>query len=274
MEPNITPDAEALRALLPPSLRTLPIYPHTSIDSTNAEGKRLCLPPEANAALIVASTQTAGRGRMDRSFYSPPASGLYMTLVYTTDRPIPPISGLTPAVAVAAAEAAEALTDRAVDIKWVNDLYQSGRKVGGILVEAVPTADMSATRLIIGIGINLTTRAFPDGMRAPAGSLADTGGRVPSPEALAAAITARLFEILPAGLRDGFRGILTAYRAHSLLRAGDPIDVFKGTSDAPRPAVVVGIADDFSLTVQFPDGHVESLSDGEISVRSIGNSCI
>ena len=245
----------------------LPVYCYDSIDSTNAEGKRMTLPRDVNAALILADTQTAGRGRMDRSFYSPANTGLYMTLVLRV--PSVPCSpqGLTPAVAVAAVRAIKALTDAPVAIKWVNDLYANGRKIGGILVEASP--DGAMTRLVMGIGINLTTQGFPDGMRAPVGALADVCASVPSPEALAAAITEQLLALIPDGLQNGFDSILPDYRALSLLQPGDPVLVYRGISNTPTEATVLGIADDFSLSVTLQNGLTTSLSDGEVSVRGV-----
>ena len=270
---STTHTVHELRRLLPEELSSLPLYCFATIDSTNAEGKRTHLPAHAGAALILAQTQTHGRGRMDRSFYSPAESGLYMTFVLRTSAPHGRMQGLTPAVAVAAAEAINTLTEQTVDIKWVNDLYRNGRKVGGILVEAVPDPDMAVTRLIMGIGINLTTKEFPDGLRAPAGALSDTG-TVPTAEALAAAITARLWEIVPHGLQNGFVSLLPRYRALSLLKPGSPVNVYRGINSTPHPATVLGIADDFSLSVQFPDGQITTLSDGEVSVRSMENDCL
>ena len=264
---TFTPSADAIRRHLPIALTSLPIHTYAVIDSTNAEGKRLCLPTGSSAALLIAGAQKAGRGRMDRSFYSPSGTGLYMTLVYQTNHAPAASCGLTPAVAVAAAEAIESLTGQDVCIKWVNDLYQNGRKVGGILVEAVPNGQ--GTRFIIGIGINLTTAHFPDGFRAPAGALSDAGEAVPSPEVLCAAVAARLFRCLADGFADGFATARPSYRAHSLLKEGQPIRIFRGVDDHAEDGVVVGIADDYALIVRLPDGQEERLSGGEVSVRGL-----
>ena len=109
---NATEAAIALRRLLPIEQTPLPIYCYDSIDSTNAEGKRMTLPTNINAALILAGTQTAGRGRMERAFYSPADTGLYMTLVLRVISAPRSMQGLTPAVAVAAVRAITQATDR------------------------------------------------------------------------------------------------------------------------------------------------------------------
>lgn len=256
-----------IRLRLSKEWAALPVYCYDSIDSTNAEGKRMTLPRDVNAALILADTQTAGRGRMDRSFYSPANTGLYMTLVLRVPSVLRSPQGLTPAVAVAAVRAIKALTDAPVAIKWVNDLYANGRKIGGILVEASP--DGAMTRLVMGIGINLTTQQFPDGMRAPVGALADVCTSVPSPETLATAITEQLLALIPDGLQNSFDSILPDYRALSLLQPGDPVLVYRGISNTPIEATVLGIADDFSLSVTLRNGLTTSLSDGEVSVRGV-----
>ena len=138
------------------------------IDSTNNIAKS-----ESDAdtpALYIARTQTGGRGRLGRSFHSPADTGLYMTVAYTTNRPLSEAVRVTAAAAVAAASAIEALTKITPSVKWVNDLYLHGAKVGGILTEAVTRPD-GAHRMVVGLGINLTTATFPEGLRAPATSL-------------------------------------------------------------------------------------------------------
>lgn len=265
--PHTSPDAAEIRRHLPDTLAALPIYTYPVIDSTNAEARRLDFPLDASAVLLVAGRQEAGRGRMDRSFYSPADTGLYMTLAFRTHHSAKEARGLTPAVAVAATEAIEALTELPIRIKWVNDLYLNHCKVGGILVEAM--AEPEGTRFIIGIGVNLTTNAFPDGFRAPAGALCDGGVTPPSPEALAAAITARLFYFLPSGFSDGFATALPTYRSHSLLTEGQAIAIYRGTSHVAESGTVVGITEDFALLVKLSDGSVTALSDGEVSVRGV-----
>ena len=133
-----------------------------TIDSTNNEGKRGAhhlIRPQ----LIAADTQTAGRGRRCHSFYSPPGSGLYMSVVVPTSLPMSDAALSTQVMAVAASRAIESLDGPPIRIKWVNDLYHGKKKVAGILTEAVTDLETQRTEAIVcGIGLNLTTEAFPE----------------------------------------------------------------------------------------------------------------
>ena len=117
-------------------------------------------------AVIIAEEQTNGRGRQGRTFYSPKNTGLYLSMVV----PVSPenIFRITPAAAVAVCRTIDQIapgTDP--KIKWVNDILIAGKKVAGILCETVPgTSDV-----IAGVGINLTTEAFPDDIESIAGSV-------------------------------------------------------------------------------------------------------
>src|SRR5262245_58733940 len=128
---------------------------------------------------VVADEQTAGRGRRARAWYSSPGDGLYLSILLLprsdSASKLPPL-GLMASVAVA-----ETLVERGVagvDIKWPNDTLINGRKVSGVLAEAVSSGPESL-RLILGVGVNLNHRSFPPGLSETATSFAiETGGRV------------------------------------------------------------------------------------------------
>lgn len=226
------------------------------IDSTNNEAKRMALDGIDTPALIVAEHQTAGRGRMGRSFYSPAQTGVYFSILYPVRTPLGGMVSVTGAAAVAVMRAIRALTGKQTAIKWVNDLYWNGKKVSGILAEAVTVGD--TTHLIIGIGVNINTVSFPAELDGKAGSL---GTQEVSRTALIAEICR---ELIPS-LRDPYdRAWLSDYRAHSCV-IGKPIT---WTRDAvERHGVAVGINDDGELTVRCDGGQTEVLRTGEISVR-------
>ena len=140
----------------PPNVKVL-----KKIDSTNSLAKRLFLKNRIkNNTIILAKEQTGGRGRCGRSFYSPNSTGLYMTIALTPQKNDTPNLSLTTICAVASAEAIEKLSDKKVQIKWVNDIYVDGKKAGGILCESTPTD--SGVGIILGIGINTATSVFPE----------------------------------------------------------------------------------------------------------------
>lgn len=261
--------APAIRAALPPRTPALDIEIHDSLDSTNTEAKRLahtCLAGEASLPrprLILARTQTAGRGRLGRDFYSPDGTGLYMTLLYATDRPLADAVAVTGAAAVAVATTLEAMTGDTFLVKWVNDIYRGAGKVCGILTEAVSGTEGQPHYIAVGIGINVTTAAFPAGFRAPAAAVTAEGQTPPDVSELAARVTSSLLSLLE---EPAAPAVVAEYRAHSMLtRSPTAVTVTRGS--AVFEGVAEGIDHDYSLLVRLPDGRVEVLTGGEVSVR-------
>lgn len=261
-----TPITEAaIRHALSPALQGLDIRVFDELDSTNSYAKRLANEAAVTApVLILARHQTAGRGRLGRSFYSPADTGLYMSLLYPTSDPLSHAVGVTGAAAVAVCRAVEALTGKHPAIKWVNDVYLNGCKICGILTEAVTPPREHTVYMIVGIGINLTTRDFPDGLRAPADSLSSPLEAPPDPNALAAAITDRLLTLIqndpyaPDAVED--------YRAR-LLWKGARVTCTQGHT--AFEATVEGVADGYTLQVRRDDGSTVILDSGEISISPL-----
>ena len=246
-----------------------------TIDSTNNVAKAHA--QDDLPALYVARSQTGGRGRLGRSVQSPADTGLYMTVAYTTDRPLTEAVRATAAASVAAVAAIEAVAEKKTSIKWVNDLYVRGGKVGGILTEAVTRAD-GAHRMVVGLGINLTTTEFPDGLRAPASCLFPPDkAKAVSPAligALAGAITRRLLDLTDPTAESGFhsgmwgRECLDYYRAR-LLYVGTRVVCTRG--EDCFEGIVKGVDRDYALLVES-EGGLLTLSSGEISLRPADNS--
>ncbi len=235
------------------TLRTLH---YDIIDSTNAQARRLAAAGDGQNLLLLAREQSAGRGRMNRSFYSPANTGLYMTLLYYPDRPITELPGLTCAVALAASLAIEQTCNLFPQIKWVNDLYLDGRKVCGVLCESFGTP--CGTAIAIGIGINLTTRDFPATLSGIAGSLQ----AAVDPEVLAISICKNLFPYLQSGDSTLW---LEGYRARFMLR-GVPINCI--TPDATFPAIAQDVTAQGALIVTTEDGRSHILYAGEVSISA------
>ena len=234
----------------------LRVLRYDCIDSTNAEARRIASAGTGEHTLIIARAQTAGRGRMGRSFYSPDGTGLYATLLYYPDRPITELSGLTCATALAAALAIEQLCGASPRIKWVNDLYLGGRKVCGILCESFGTE--RGTAVAIGIGINLTTQDFPAELGTIAGSLQVEI----DPEALALRICAHLLPYLQSGNNALW---LQGYRDRFML-TGMRVECI--TAQHRFPATVLGIDDGGALLVTADDGKAHILYAGEVSLSA------
>ena len=152
---------------------------HESLDSTNTHAKELARQGAAAGTVIIAQTQSAGRGRLGRSFHSPADTGLYFSLILRPDCKPEQLMHLTCAAAVAACDAVERSCGLRPGIKWINDLTLEGKKLGGILTELSFSTDGRVSSAVIGIGINVKKKSFPRELQPIACSLADFA---PQPE--------------------------------------------------------------------------------------------
>lgn len=232
------------------------VYYYNSIDSTNTEAKRRISSGELSEMLLVADEQTNGRGRQGKAFYSPPLTGIYMTLVIHPDISLCNAVTATTAAAVAVCRAVELLTDLRPQIKWVNDVYLNGRKICGILTEAVSDFETgTVSSIIIGIGMNIKTVSFPGDIE-NAGSLGADIRRTD----LIAEITNELMKIT---LGD-YKSFIDYYRSHSLILGKKINYIEDGKITA---ATAIAIDEKGGLTVKKENGEILTLRSGEISVR-------
>ncbi len=229
----------------------------SSIDSTNTEARRRA-GELTGPTLFAADSQTAGRGRQGHTFYSPVSTGLYMTVAVPVRLPLQDAALATQAMAVAAVRAVRAAGGPELRVKWVNDLYYQGKKVAGILTEAISDLESGlVAALLCGIGYNLTTRVFPDGLQQIAGVI----GRLDRNE-LAARTTAEFLR-LAASLPDT-SGWLPEYTGHSLVLG-------RGLSFEQNGQVFHAVGETIDekgrLIVRMADSSLRTLSSGEISIR-------
>lgn len=233
------------------------------IDSTNEQGKRMAIAGERETVLIAAAEQTNGRGRMGRSFYSPNATGVYFSILFTVERPLQSAVSLTGATAVAVMRAICDKTGKQCQIKWVNDLYLNGKKVCGILAEALSGLEAGKQQVILGIGINLSTQEFPEELVDKAGSVQ---GKAIDRVDLIAAIWKELFPFIQ---NPDDRSWLSDYRTHSMV-IGKPIE-WREQGSVSR-GIAVDINGDGELIVKNCEGENTLLRTGEISVTPLDES--
>ncbi len=231
-------------------------------DSTNLQAKKLFADGICgHGSLIAARSQTGGRGRLGRSFYSPSNSGIYMSVILCKNEIGSPITEITSKAAVAVCRAIEELFPAiSPQIKWVNDIYVGGKKVCGILAEAVNDADSGKiAAVIVGIGVNMSTEFFPDGISQTAGSLG-VDSRYNG------LFTAMICDnLIKAASSADIHGVMDEYRAHSLV-IGKKICYF-GADSVKNYGVAVGIDDGGGLIVDDEKRGRIILSTGEISLR-------
>lgn len=237
------------------------------VDSTNNYLKRLALEGAPDGTVAVADEQTAGRGRLGRSFQSPPGTGIYMTFLLR-----PPVLperavNLTACTAVAMCDAIEAAVGLRPQIKWTNDVLLDKRKICGILTEMSVEGETGTLQyIVVGIGVNCNQRLedFPEDIRQIAGSVAmATGGPCDRGRVTAEIINA--MDAMYASWLEN-RWDVDRYRA-DCATIGREVRVIKASGE--RNAVAEGVEDDFSLRVRYEDGTRELVFSGEVSVRGL-----
>ncbi|MBQ8297925.1 MAG: biotin--[Ruminococcus sp.] len=268
---RISPDNNKLcPELISAKLRTSCLGRKLSVlgetDSTNNYAKKLASAGAVHGMAVIADSQTSGRGRLGRGFFSPPGTGLYMSVIIRPDFGIETAQLITSCAACAAAEAAEALCGHETAIKWVNDLYMNGRKICGILTEASLSLETkSLDYAVIGIGINVLSIRDIMGSELVgiASSIEDeTGVRVSRN-----ALCAELLNRLERRLADiGSRSFLGDYRRRELL-TGNTITANAGGEALTGKAV--GIDENAALILELPDGSRRILSSGEANLCRI-----
>lgn len=239
-----------------------------SVDSTNAFLKTKASDGAREGTVAIAETQTAGKGRMGRTFSSPADSGIYISvLLRPTDRAFNGVL-ITTCAAVAVSEAIEKVTGIKTDIKWVNDLYFKGKKVSGILAEG--SLDGSSSRFeyaILGIGVNIIDTfggTELDGIATGLYNTATYGFICDIRHRLTAEILNSFFSYYSRGLTDCKAELLSKYRER-LFIIGKRVQVLSYTD--LRDATVVSLNDDFSLKVAYDDGTLAALNSGEVRLK-------
>ena len=236
-----------------------------SLPSTNTELARRASEGAAEGLSIVADEQTAGRGRLQRTWSSPKGAGLYFSILLrpTIAQDRWPLITFMASLAVG-----EALHDGAgvtTDIKWPNDLLSGERKICGILAETVETP--AGRAVIVGIGINLTAEAYPRELAEVATSVAEAAGRQPERETILAALQnalARWYSLLHEP--DGLAKIVAAWASRSSYASGKLVTVANG--DEVWQGITCGIEDDGALRLQTETDGIRLVRAGDVSIRS------
>jgi len=225
--------------------------------STSIELMRRAESGAPGGTVVVAERQTAGRGRMGRSWISAPGASLTFSLLWRFAPGTMPY-GLSLAVGVALAEALEGMGVSGLTLKWPNDVLREGRKLAGVLVELAPGA---TNVVVIGIGINLRLpEDMPEDVRANAAAL-DTGI---ARDALLARLLCSLHDVLTEFGRDGF----FALRQRWLARCAHIDSAVRILSEFGPPLVGRCIGVDVDGALQVETGAcIQRILSGEVSLR-------
>jgi BirA family biotin operon repressor/biotin-[acetyl-CoA-carboxylase] ligase len=234
--------------------------------STNDDAKLKAVEGAPHGSVIIADTQSKGKGRLGRSFYSPSGTGIYISIILRPDTDASNAVLLTTAAAVAVCRAIKTVCGIAPKIKWLNDIYYNGRKICGILSEAVTDCESGIVQSVVaGIGINFKTE-FAGELNNSAGSIY-TGKKPPvTRNRLAAEVINQILEISGSFTSGDF---LNEYKSLSFIIGEDIVFLRKNIW---RDAKAVDIADNGGLVVKYENGESETLFSGEITVRKKAGS--
>ena len=235
----------------------------SSVTSTNTVLKEIAHNGVKEGYVLISEQQTAGKGRMGRSFYSPNGTGIYMSVLLRPKMTIEDSLLITTSTAVAVSKAIENLCDKKAKIKWVNDIFVDEKKVCGILTES--SLDFESGRLeyaVVGIGVNISTPkdGFPDEIKNTAGGFLDkVKGNV------RCRLIAEILNELTGQMENlSSKYYLNEYKKRSFL-IGRQITVIKPSGN--KTAKAIGIDDNVRLVVEYKDKTVEHLSSGEVSIN-------
>jgi BirA family biotin operon repressor/biotin-[acetyl-CoA-carboxylase] ligase len=235
---------------------------YESLPSTNTEAARLAAEGAAEGLCVVADEQTAGRGRLQRSWLSPKGAGLYFSALLRPSMPMNQWSLITFMAALAVSDALRDACELKTDIKWPNDLLAGERKICGILAEAIETDKGRA--VVVGIGINLTTEAFPPNLNEVAISVEEATTKRPDREVLLAALL-RAFSSWYLLLQQsgGQQQILEAWASRSSFAKGKRVKVTNGNEVVT--GITGGVESDGALRVETDTEGVRIIRAGDVT---------
>ncbi len=239
-----------------------------SLPSTNTELARHASEGAVEGLAIIADEQTAGRGRLQRAWSSPKGAGLYFSILLRPAIAVEQWPLITFMAVLAVGDALNEACEVTTDIKWPNDLLSGERKICGILAEAVETP--AGRAVVLGMGVNLTSDAYPVELSGVATSVAEatsaTGGRAPEREALLAVLVqalSRWYSLLHEP--DGAEKIVAAWSSRSSYANGKPVQVANG--DEVWQGITRGVESDGALRLETADG-IKLIRAGDVSIRA------
>ena len=246
--------------LIPDSLAEalgMPVYFNPTSTSTQLDAKAGIESVHLTPALYLASQQGAAKGRFGRDFFTSPTGGIYMSLHLKPDLPVDQLPSYTILLAAAVAKAIFNLTGKKAQIKWVNDIYYKGKKVGGILTEAISSIETGLiTDVIIGVGINFAITDFPTELKDKAGSLFESQPPISRNELIA--------EIWKEFFTTPEEELIYLYKQRSLVLGKE---VRFEQNQTSYQGLAKDISDSGQLLVQLTDGQERWLNSGEISLK-------
>ena len=241
------------------------------VDSTNRLASALAETGAAEGLTVIADAQDAGRGRLNRQWHSPPGINLYLSVVLRPAVSPQAVPSLALATGLAVLRAIGVLCPHLhVGLKWPNDLWLDGRKLGGILCEMRSELDRVHHAIVgIGINVNAQTADWPPDLTTTAISLRQALGKPVSRPLLLAEILRRFEEVYDTWQRDGLKPLLPELETFSILN-GRPVRVHDLAGDLT--GIATGLTPAGALILEQPDGSRREVMAGEVRLRSAHTS--
>lgn len=256
-------DPELIRYHLQDYSIDLPMSYFDQVESTNDVAKELLIKNPGQEHLIIAEKQTAGRGRQGRSFYSQLDEGLYFSIILKTEKfKLEEIQLFTLLAALAMTRAVDSVMNKELSIKWVNDLFYQGKKVGGILTETSTNFEnFSVDSVVIGVGLNIRGKLPPE-LDSFVTTLLDNEEDISfNRNTLLASFVGHLYSLI----HDGFpQEGLKAYQER-MLGIGEIVGY--ETRDEERMGEILGIDEQGRLRI-LREGREETYNGSEIHFNS------
>ncbi|HWP59458.1 MAG TPA: biotin--[acetyl-CoA-carboxylase] ligase [Candidatus Acidoferrales bacterium] len=232
------------------------------VDSTNLYARRLAEEEGPEGVVVLAEEQTQGRGRLGRTWFSPPHANLYFSVLLRPPFPAGRAPQITLMAAVALAETLHPLLGDAPEIKWPNDIVVRGKKLAGILTESACAADRIKFAILgIGINVNLTPGALPEPLRARATSLRELSGVPWDRNKLAALLIQGLDRCYKELTQRGFGEMAARWERYFALK--DRRVEVRMTDEVLR-GVAAGIDADGALLVRERSGTLRRVLAGDV----------
>jgi BirA family biotin operon repressor/biotin-[acetyl-CoA-carboxylase] ligase len=255
-------NAEKIKGLLKDSIFSKNIFVHKVLPSTNDTAKELYKKGLSEEAVILAEEQSAGRGRMDREWVSPAKKNILMSLLLKPSIEIERVYTLTLALAVSVTDAVNKITGLSAMIKWPNDIYLNGKKLGGILTE-FGAKGLNVDYVILGLGLNVNW-CPEDGALFPSTSLWMESSRELSRNKLIASVLLQYNEIYQNILAGDLENFHEKCNERSLV-TGNKVSI--NTEGEIIEGQVSGIDIDGALLVREQNGNIRKVLNGDVSLR-------
>lgn len=237
------------------------IYKET-VDSTQKIAYQLAYDGAVEGTVIVADEQASGRGRLNRSWYSPKGTGIWMSLILRPEIPPQQAPQLTLLTAVAVAQGIQEATGLIPNIKWPNDILINNKKVVGILTELQAESDR-INSVIIGIGINVNQLNFPDEIASIATSLAIEKGIKINRAKIIQHILLKIEKLYKEYLQNGFSLIKVLWESYAISIGRR---IIARTLNETIEGIATGITEEGVLLLEGLDGEIHHVYSADIEL--------